>query len=89
MTLEHWKDRIISYANFRLALGDRIIYFSDGVSQSGLGRVGMPLGWERENVAVFLREVVQREPDVSAQGLAKQLRRQSMENDGGAGQGRH
>jgi hypothetical protein len=82
MALEHWKDRIISYANFRLALGDRIVYFSDGVSQSGLGRWGMPLGWERENVVIYLRDLVRREPDLSAQRLAERLTARSLENDG-------
>jgi hypothetical protein len=82
MALDHWKDRIISYANFRMALGDRIVYFSDGVSQSGLGRTGMPLGWERQNVVTYLRNATLREPDVSAQRLAEQLRAQSLENDG-------
>ena len=38
LTLEAWKDRVIYYSEFNTQLGDRIVFFSDGVSQSGLGR---------------------------------------------------
>jgi hypothetical protein len=83
MTLEQWKDRIISYGNFRLAMGDRLIYFSDGVSQSGLGRNLMPLGWERPNVLKYLQDVLKRDPQASAQQLAQRLTARALENDSG------
>ena len=54
ITLENWKDRTICYSEFDVQLGDRIVCFSDGVSQSGLGRKGLPLGWGQENVVRFL-----------------------------------
>ena len=44
LTLEAWKDRVIQYSEFDTQLGDRIVFFSDGVSQSGLGRSGLALG---------------------------------------------
>ena len=53
LTLEAWKDRVIYYSEFDTQLGDRIVFFSDGVSQSGLGRVGLPLGWGQERVGRF------------------------------------
>jgi hypothetical protein len=79
--LPRWKDRIISSSGFQLALGDRLIYFSDGVSQSGLGRAGMPFGWERENVLAFLANAVRADSEVSSARLSDMLTARSLEND--------
>jgi len=47
LTMETWKDRVIHYSEFHTQLGDRIVFFSDGVSQSGLGRPGLPFAGDR------------------------------------------
>ena len=83
-TLEEWKDRIISHADFETQLGDRIVCCSDGVSQSGLGRPGMPLGWRREYLVEFAAKLVRRNPDISAAHLAREMVAQSLLNDGSA-----
>lgn len=80
-TLEEWKDREISYTAFAAQLGDRIICCSDGVSQSGLGRPGMPLGWRRENVVKLTQEIVQGQPDIASHHLARSIVRAALEND--------
>ncbi len=82
-TLEGWRDRIIRYSEFELRLGDRIVSFSDGVSQSGLGREDLPLGWGQEAVSRFVRESVARDTEISAQGLARRLVTQAVANDSG------
>ena len=80
--MEHWKDRIISYGNFRLILGDRVIYFSDGVSQSGLGKAGLPLGWGQERVVDYLCREIAGENEVSARDLSRRLVTEALGNDG-------
>ena len=82
VTLEKWEDRVIRYSEFDTQLGDRIVYFSDGVSQSGLGRVGMPLGWGQERVVDFLCRQAIEETEISAQGLSRKLVAQAAANDG-------
>ncbi|MEI6393725.1 MAG: SpoIIE family protein phosphatase [Verrucomicrobiota bacterium] len=82
ITLENWKDRTIRYSEFDVQLGDRIICCSDGITQSGLGRKGMPLGWGNENVLRFVCEQVVRETDVSSHELTKRVVAEALYNDG-------
>ena len=81
ITLEGWRDRTIRYSEFDVQLGDRIVYFSDGVTQSGLGRPGMALGWGQERTTQFLSRQIARQTDISSGELARQLVTESLGND--------
>ena len=81
VTLDGWKDRTLQYSDFDVQLDDRIVYFSDGVTQSGLGRPGMALGWGQENVVRFLCRQVAREADISSGELARKLVAEALAND--------
>ena len=61
---------------------DRIIFFSDGVAQSGLGGGKYPFGWGRENVLQYVIELVSHEPDISALTLAHKVVNMANVNDG-------
>lgn len=82
VTLERWEERVIRYREFEARLGDRIVFFSDGVNQSGMGRRDMPLGWGNEHVVRFLARQIGRQADIPAQELSRRLLRQALENDG-------
>lgn len=82
LTLETWKDRVIQYSEFDTQLGDRIVFFSDGVSQSGLGRAGFPLGWGPERVTDFLRRQISAENEISSRELSRKLVAEALTNDG-------
>ena len=84
LTLETWKDRVIQYSEFDTQLGDRIVFFSDGVSQSGLGRVGLPLGWGQDRVTDFLQRQISAENEISSRELSRQLVAEALSNDGRA-----
>jgi hypothetical protein len=84
ITLEKWKDRVINYSEFDTRLGDRIVYFSDGVSQSGLGRAGFPLGWGPDRVTGFISEQISRENEISSRELSHRLVAEALANDGHA-----
>ena len=84
LTLETWKDRVIHYSEFDTQLGDRIVFFSDGVSQSGLGRVGLPLGWGPERVTDFLQRQIAAENEISSRELSRKLVAEALANDGRA-----
>ncbi|HWQ93614.1 MAG TPA: SpoIIE family protein phosphatase [Clostridia bacterium] len=81
ITLENWKDRTICYSEFDLQLGDRIVCLSDGISQSGLGRPGLPLGWGTENVVRFVSGELQRDSQVSSRELARKVLGEALVND--------
>jgi hypothetical protein len=84
ITLENWKDRTIYYSEFDLQMGDRIVCFSDGVSQSGMGRKGLPLGWGQDRVVNFLSRQIVHEGEISSQELARKVVAEAMLNDGSA-----
>jgi hypothetical protein len=66
LTLENWKDRVIYYSEFDTQLDDRIVFYSDGVSQSGLGRIGLPFGWSSPCVTNFLQRQIIAETEISS-----------------------
>jgi hypothetical protein len=84
LTLETWKDRVIHYSEFDTQLGDRIVFYSDGVSQSGLGRIGLPLGWGSACVTNFLQRQVSMEHEISSRELSHRLVAEALLNDGRA-----
>lgn len=60
---------------------DRIILFSDGVSQSGIGRMDMPFGWEIEDIENFIADIIEKNPRISAEELAKRIVNKAHTND--------
>ena len=84
LTLETWKDRVIHYSEFDTQLGDRIVFFSDGVSQSGLGRAGLPLGWGQDRVTDYLQRQISTENEISSRELSCKLVAEALTNDGRA-----
>ncbi len=82
VVLDRWPDRPLSAARFRLELGDRLVFFSDGVSQSGMGQRVTPLGWGDDRVADFVLDVLQDDPGLSARHLAREIVERALRNDG-------
>ena len=82
ITLENWKDRTIRYSEFDMQLGDRLVCFSDGISQSGLGRRGFPLGWGNDRVCAFLRQRIAADKEISSRDLTRRIMAEALVNDG-------
>jgi hypothetical protein len=53
--------------------GDRIIFFSDGVTQAGLGGGIYPSGWGIENVREYAVKAVKTDPLISAGELSRRI----------------
>jgi serine phosphatase RsbU (regulator of sigma subunit) len=70
---KRWEDRVISFSKFDVQREDRIIFFSDGITQAGMGEYRTPLGWGLENVDKFVREKIDRYPYISARELSRIL----------------
>ena len=82
--LEKWEDRFITNTTFKASIEDRIVFFSDGVSQAGTGEAETPFGWGEENVADFARARVKKYPGLSASELVKNIMDKALKYDGGA-----
>lgn len=74
-------NRTVVFSQFQAEEGDRVIFFSDGVSQSGMGRDAFPLGWGIDAVRAFAMTLIKQNPAVSARELARQLVEHAALND--------
>lgn len=83
ITLENWRDRVLHYSEFEVRLGDRIVCVSDGITQSGLGAKGLPLGWGTESLTRFVRAQLARAPELSSHELARKVMDEALFNDAG------
>ncbi len=77
------RERALESTAFTAAIDDRIVFFSDGVNQSGMGRDTMPLGWGREAVLEFALSLVRSQPRISARDLARRIVNLATLNDAG------
>lgn len=73
-------ERLIKMSNITLKKEDRLICFSDGVSQSGIGNRDMPFGWE-DGIDEFIEELVKKKPKISARELSMRIVKQAELND--------
>jgi hypothetical protein len=82
MRLDRWRDRVISYTSFDVQREDRIIFFSDGISQAGMGEFSTPIGWGLPAVETYIREQMNHHPHISARELSRALVARAVEVDG-------
>ncbi len=69
------------YSTFKMEPEDRLVFFSDGVTQSGMGSTYMPLGWSDKGVLRFLENQMADNRSISAGELCKNVARQALEYD--------
>lgn len=75
------QDTFLWISEFRMGREDRIVFFSDGVSQSGMGSRTMPFGWE-SGIEAFAVDAISAEPLISARDLSRRIVARARENDG-------
>ena len=73
--------KVLNSCTFIPAKEDRIIFCSDGVSQSGMGSEAFPFGWERDNIAGYAARLVTSEASISAIMLAGKIVTMAHKND--------
>jgi hypothetical protein len=76
------KKAILRYSEYSARPGDRLVFFSDGVNQSGMGSKAFPLGWGVGNVQKFLLEKIAADPGISARELARAIAIEAQAHDG-------
>lgn len=71
----------IRTCKFKPRKEDRVLFFSDGITQSGLGTEKYPLGWGHENMASYAETIVRNAPNISAAKLAEKIVNMAYRND--------
>ncbi len=79
-----WGNRTLCVSEFESRIGDRIVLWSDGVTQSGMGTDALPLGWGDFEARAFLLEKLRLRPQISARKLSELMVGRAVWNDGGA-----
>lgn len=74
-------ERMLLESNLMMFKGDRLIFVSDGVTQSGLGSNLLPSGWERTGLIEFVSGYVVKHSEVSAKDLSKVIMQKALNND--------
>lgn len=76
-----FKKEVVASSQFKLSIGDRLIMFSDGVTQSGLGK-SLPLGWRLDGVREFIKKEIESNPDISSRELSRAIVNKANSLDG-------
>lgn len=76
------KEAIVYYSQYEACPGDRLVFFSDGVTQAGMGSIKYPFGWGYNNVQNFILDEIDKKPEISARELARILVNQAEFIDG-------
>jgi len=81
MTSQKNAGREILTCSFRSRKEDRIVLCTDGVVQSGMGYTAYPFGWDREKLADHVRDLIVRDPEISARKLGTRIVNVAVQND--------
>jgi serine/threonine protein phosphatase PrpC len=73
--------REVLTTKFKPQKEDRIIFCTDGVTQSGLGSDKYQVGWGLENLRKFVEDAVHDENDISAVKLSSKVINKANQND--------
>jgi hypothetical protein len=66
---------------FKSQKEDRIIFFSDGVTQSGTGTTKYPSGWGSENTLEYIQKLITNNASISAKNLSAKIVNIAFQND--------
>ncbi len=73
--------REVLTTTFKPQKEDRIVFCSDGVTQSGLGSERLLMGWGAENLQKFVEDSIRDEQDISAVKLGTRVVNKANQND--------
>ena len=77
VTSKKFEKRHMHLYKFKVELGDRLVFCSDGVTQAGLGSLNLPLGLKREGLIDLLINKTKSDPCICSRELAKYVVNQS------------
>lgn len=77
------QDRVMRISTLEACPGDRLVIFTDGITQAGLGTEPLKGGWRRDGCQRFIADQVQRNPSLSAGSLAQQILNEALRQEPG------
>lgn len=75
------RGKILRCREFYAMKEDRIIFFTDGVTQSGIDTMNFTMGWGQEKVTEFIVKIIESQPTISATKLARKIVNRALMND--------
>jgi hypothetical protein len=75
------REALLWYSDYLAEAGDRLVFFSDGVTQSGMGTKLHPMGWGSRATQEFILQSIEEDPQISARELARKVALASQAND--------
>jgi len=73
--------KILRCQEFYAMKEDRLIFFTDGVTQSGIDDMKFNMGWGHQNVVDFVMKQIENQPQISASKLARKILNRALMND--------
>jgi hypothetical protein len=80
---KHKDYRKLRLSEFSIEPDDRIIFFSDGVTEAGIGTKAYPLGWRRNGCIEFAEKQSSLNSNISAKDLANKIVREACAKEPG------
>lgn len=74
--------KVLRLREFKAQKEDRIVFMSDGITQSGMENEKLKMGWGQENVESYVVQQLARSSDISARRLTKKILNKAIQNDG-------
>lgn len=71
----------ITTCSFKSTKEDRIMFFSDGITQSGTGTVKLPSGWGRDRAIDYTQKLIINNSSISAKNISTKLVNIALQND--------
>lgn len=81
ITIKTFRKSHLYYSEFKLIPEDRIVYYSDGVTQSGMGLPHLPLGWQERGVENYALSLLKANLSISAGEISKRIAFKAREFD--------
>ncbi|QSH41923.1 SpoIIE family protein phosphatase [Lentisphaerota bacterium ZTH] len=77
------RNRTMRVYDLEVGVNDRLIFFSDGISQAGLGTNAYPLGWRVDGCRKYLENTLCERRETSAHELADSVIREALRKEPG------
>jgi len=77
ITSKKFQNRHMKVYEISMKPEDRLVFCSDGVTQSGLGSSEYKLGWRRSGLIEFVKDQIKKDPKISSRQLSAQIVREA------------